>query len=73
LVHSEAVTGRGGSLLLYTWKNYFSELLNVHGVSDVRQIEIQTGELLVPDPSPFGVEFAIEKFKSIDRYVVIKF
>jgi hypothetical protein len=28
-------------------------LLNVHRSSDVRQIEIHTAELLVPDPSPF--------------------
>jgi hypothetical protein len=37
--------------------------LNVHRVSDVRQIEIHTGELLVPDPSPFEVEIAIAKLK----------
>jgi hypothetical protein len=44
------------------WKNYFSQLLNVHRVSDVRQIEIQTAEPLVPDLSPFEVEIAIAKF-----------
>jgi hypothetical protein len=39
--------------------------LNVHNrVSDVRQIEIHTTEPLVPDPSPFLVEVAIEKLKS---------
>jgi hypothetical protein len=38
---------------------YFSQLLNVHRVSDVRQIEIHTAEPLVPDPSPFEVEVAI--------------
>jgi hypothetical protein len=27
--------------ILNRWKNYFSQLLNVHNVSDVRQIEIQ--------------------------------
>jgi hypothetical protein len=37
--------------------------LNVHRVSDVRQIEILTAELLVPDPSPFEVEIAIENLK----------
>jgi hypothetical protein len=37
-------------------KNYFSQLLNVHRVSDVTQIEIQTAEPLVRDPSPFEVE-----------------
>jgi hypothetical protein len=32
------------------WRNYYSELLNVH-VSDVRQIEVHTAEPLVPGPS----------------------
>jgi hypothetical protein len=41
--------------ILNRWKNYFSQLLNVHGVSDVRQIEVYTAELLIPDPSPFEV------------------
>jgi hypothetical protein len=39
------------------WKNYYSHLLNVqaHRVSEVRQIEIHTGEPLVPNPSHFKV------------------
>jgi hypothetical protein len=37
--------------------------LNVHTVSDVRQIEIRTAEPLVPDPSSFEVEIAIAKLK----------
>jgi hypothetical protein len=37
-------------------RNYFSQLLNVHRVSDVGQTEIHTAEPLVPDPSPFEVE-----------------
>jgi hypothetical protein len=45
------------------WKNYFSQLLNVHRVIDVRQIEIHTAEPLVPDTSPFEVEIAITKLK----------
>jgi hypothetical protein len=40
-----------------------SQLLNVHRVSDVRQIEIHTAKPLVPDPSPFEVEIAIAKLK----------
>jgi hypothetical protein len=28
--------------ILNRWKSYFSQLLNVHNVSDVRQIEIHT-------------------------------
>jgi hypothetical protein len=27
------------------WKSYFSELLNIHNVSDVRQLEIHTTDL----------------------------
>jgi hypothetical protein len=29
--------------ILNMWKTYFSQLLNVHRASDVRQIEIQLG------------------------------
>jgi hypothetical protein len=43
--------------------NYFSQLLNVHRASDVRQIEIQTAEALKPDPRPSEVEIAIAKLK----------
>jgi len=38
--------------------------LNVHGVNDVRQTEMHTAETLVPVPSAFEVEMAIEKLKS---------
>jgi hypothetical protein len=40
-------------------EDYFSQLLNVHNVSDVRQIEIHTSEPLVPGPSHLEVEIAI--------------
>jgi hypothetical protein len=43
--------------------NYCSQLLNVHRVSDVRQIEVHTAEPVVPDPSPFEVKIAFEKLK----------
>jgi len=39
-------------------KNYFSQLLNVHGVNNVRQTEIHTAEPLVPE-----VELGIEELK----------
>jgi hypothetical protein len=45
------------------WKNYFCQLLNVHGVSDVRQAKIHTAEPLVPEPSSSEVEIAIGKLK----------
>jgi len=35
----------------------------MHGVNDVRQTEIHTAEPLVPEPSDFEFEFAIEKLK----------
>jgi len=46
------------------WMNYFSQLLNVHAVNDIRHTEIHTAEPLVPEPSVFEVELAIEKLKS---------
>jgi hypothetical protein len=39
-------------------------VLNVPGVSDVRQMEIQTAEPLVPEPSLVKLKIAIGKFKS---------
>jgi hypothetical protein len=44
-------------------KNYFSQLLNVHRISDFRQIEIYTAEPLVSNPSPFEVDIATAKLK----------
>jgi hypothetical protein len=48
---------------LNRWQNYFSQLLNVHNVSDVRQIEVHIAEPLVPGPSRPEVEIAIAKLK----------
>jgi hypothetical protein len=39
--------------ILNKWKNYPCQLMNVHGVTDVRQTEMHTGEPLVPEPSCF--------------------
>jgi hypothetical protein len=49
--------------ILNRWKNYFCQLLNVRGANEVRQLKMHTGELLVPEPSSFKVEIAIEKLK----------
>jgi hypothetical protein len=49
--------------ILARWKNYFSQLLNVHGVSDVRQTAVHTAEPLVAEPSASEVELVIEKLK----------
>jgi hypothetical protein len=46
---------------LNKWKNYYCQLLNVHNVSDVRQIEVYTAEPLVLGPSRLEVEIAIAK------------
>jgi hypothetical protein len=35
--------------ILNRWKNYFSQLLNVYNVSEVRQIEIHIAEVLGSD------------------------
>jgi len=45
------------------WRNYFSQLFNVHGVKDVGQAEVHTAELLVPEPSAAEFELAIDKLK----------
>jgi hypothetical protein len=49
--------------ILNRQKNYFSQLLNVHSVSYVRQIEIHTAETLVPGPSHLEVQIATAKLK----------
>jgi hypothetical protein len=35
----------------------------VYGVSDLRQTEIHTAAAVVPEPSAFAIELAIEKLK----------
>jgi hypothetical protein len=49
--------------ILARWRIHFSQLFNVHGVNDVRQTNIHTAEPLVPEPSAFEIEMAIEKLK----------
>ena len=48
-------------------RNYFSQILNVHGFNDVRQAEIHTAEQLVSEPSALEFELAIEKIKVTNR------
>ena len=50
--------------ILARWRNYFSQILNVHRVNYVRQTEIHTAETLVPEPSASEVQLAIEKLNS---------
>jgi hypothetical protein len=47
--------------ILNRWKNYFSQLLNVHNVTDVWQILVHTGEPLLPGSSRLEVECIAEK------------
>jgi hypothetical protein len=47
--------------ILNRWKNFFSQVLHVHGICDVRQKDIHTAEPLVPEPSIVEVEIAIRK------------
>ena len=54
---------RDSHSILAKWSNNFSQLLNIYGVSEVRQTEIHTTETLVPEPSTFGFEMAFEKLK----------
>jgi hypothetical protein len=49
--------------ILNRQRNYFSQLLNVHNLSDVRQIEVRTVEPLVHPPIHLVVEIAIAKLK----------
>jgi hypothetical protein len=51
--------------ILNRWKNYLSQLLNVHNVSDIWHIEIHTSRPLVPGPHHLEVEIAIAKLKKI--------
>jgi len=46
-----------------TWRNHFSQLLNVHAVNNVGQTKIHTAEPLVPEPGAFDVEMATEKLE----------
>jgi hypothetical protein len=51
------------NIIVNRWQGYFSQLLDIHNVSDGRQIEIQTAETPVPDPSHLVVEFATANLK----------
>jgi hypothetical protein len=46
------------------WKNYFRQLLNVHGAGGVRQTEMHTAEPFVPKSSAPEVKFPAGKLKS---------
>jgi hypothetical protein len=51
--------------ILNRWKNYFSQLLNMHNVSDVRQIDVHMAKPLVHIPSRLEVEIAIAEIEKV--------
>jgi hypothetical protein len=64
--------GADSNTIVNRWKSYFSQLLNVHDISDVRQIEVHTAEPLVPGPSHLEIEISIAKLKEYKSQAVIK-
>jgi hypothetical protein len=58
--------------ILNRHKNYLWRLLNVYGANDVKQTEIHKAEPLVPEPSPFEFETAIQIWKDTNRQVPLK-
>jgi hypothetical protein len=50
---------------LNRWMNYFSQLLNLHNVGDVRQIEVHTAVPLVPGPCHLEVGIAFAKLERV--------
>jgi hypothetical protein len=49
--------------ILNRWKNFFNQVLNVHGFHDVRQMDIYTAKPLLPELSLVEVEIPIGKLK----------
>jgi hypothetical protein len=49
--------------ILNRWKNYFCQLLNVHGARGVGQTEMHAAKPFVPEPNASEVEVAIGKLK----------
>jgi hypothetical protein len=50
--------------ILNRWIIFFNQVLNVHWLHEVRQMDIQTAEPLMSEPSLVEVEIAIGKLKS---------
>jgi hypothetical protein len=49
---------------LNRWKKFFNQVLNVHGVHNVRQKDIHTAEPLIPESDLVELEIAVGKLKS---------
>ena len=50
--------------IVTSWRKYFSQLFNVHGVKDTGQAKIHTAEPLVPEQSASEFELASDKLNS---------
>jgi len=46
--------------ILARWRNHFSQLLNIHGVKDVRQTKLHTAEPLMPSPVPLRLSWLLK-------------
>jgi len=51
---------------------FFSQLLNMHGVSDAKQTDIHTAELLAPETSVSEFVLVIGKIKVTNHPLLIK-
>jgi hypothetical protein len=49
--------------ILNRWKNYFCQLLNIHGAGGVRQTGMHRAESYAPEPSASEIEVATGKLK----------
>ena len=58
--------------ILARYRKHFSQLLNIHGVNDVKQLQKQTGEPLVPKLSAFEVQMAIGRLNGTNHQVSVK-
>ena len=58
--------------ILARGRKHFSQLLNIHGVNDVRQAELHTAGPPVTEPSTFEVKFTIEELNVTNHQVLIK-
>jgi hypothetical protein len=52
--------------VLNRWKNFFNQVLNVHGVHNVMQMDVHTAKPLVPESIFVKREVAIGKLKCIN-------
>lgn len=59
--------------ILDRWKNYFAQLLNVHRVNDVRQMEVHTAEPLLPELVILWLKLLLKFRRGVNRRIVMRF